>query len=411
MKTKRTILFLSCSLLLFAGTSFAQQDLKLKERAAPVQRQQELNLLRNEVKTRGLDFTLSYTKAFELGIRNIVGGNQPQISLEQANKITRDGKTRLQKYRLSIEKASAVNPAIRDIWKDYQVAMACNTAGKTYDARNQGWMTAARNQGGCGSCWAFAAVSILEAGYLRVNKTSIDASEQELLNCAWGYGRDMNCAKGGWLDKAVAYIADNSVTAETVLPYQTADKTCVMPTNKPYGAISWGFASETNPGTPSQAEIKQAICEHGPVGTWMWVYSGAFSAYDGGGKVYSETFPANTPDSLKAGHFVTICGWDDNKGAWLIKNSWGDDWGDNGFGWLKYGSNGVGSWVIWIEPEVERLRPWKSWMNELIKRPIQEINTRPLDQLLKPEDLNNLKMEKPVLNTQPIRTNRAVIQQ
>lgn len=409
MKAKFPIII--CFFLFASGAAMAQVELKLKERNAPVQRQQELNQLRSEVKARGLDFTLSYTKAFELGIRNIVGGNQPQLTLEQANKITRDGKARLEKYRLSIEKAAVVNPAIREIWKNYQALFTCNTAGKVYDARNQGYMTAARNQGGCGSCWAFAAVSILEAGYLRVNKTSIDASEQELLNCAWGYGRDMSCAKGGWLDKAVSYIVDNSVTTETDLPYQTADKVCVSPVNKPYGAVSWGFASVANPGSPTQAEIKQAICEHGPVGTWMWVYDGAFSAYDGGGKVYSETFPANKPDSLKAGHFVTICGWDDNKGAWLIKNSWGDDWGDNGFGWLKYGSNGVGSWVVWIEPEVQKLIQWKPWLGEIMKRPIQEINAKPLDQLLKPDELNNLRMEQPVMKPQPVRVNRAVIQQ
>ena len=391
--------------LLFAGTLVRAQreDLRRKELIAPAQRITELQNLRAETKARGIDISLSYTKAFELGLRNIIGGNKPQISNEQAAKLTRDAKTTLQKYRLSIEKASVVNPAILEIWNKYKLAIVCNAASKSYDARLQNYMTVAKSQGGCGSCWAFAAVSILESGYLRVNHKTIDASEQELLNCAMGYGRDMNCSQGGWVDKAVAYITDNGVMGEADVPYHAVDQACTIFPSKTYDAVSWGFVSETSPGSPSNAEIKQAICEHGPVASWMWVYSGAFSAYDGQGKVYSEVFPANKPDSLKGGHFVTICGWDDTKGAWLIKNSWGTDWGENGFCWLKYGSNGIGSWPVWIEPALESLKPWRLYLMEMMKLPVTEINAKPIEQLLKPDDLKNLKMEKPLIISQPVR--------
>lgn len=48
---------------------------------------------------------------------------------------------------------------------------------------------------------------------------------------------------------------------------------------------------------------------------------------------------------------VLLIGWDDEKGAWLVKNSWGEEWGEKGFGWIKYGSNNIGVFAAWIDAE------------------------------------------------------------
>lgn len=391
-------------LILCSFVSYAQRpDLQVREKAAPAVRLTQLQQLRTDAQSKGLRFSMSFTKAFEIGIKNLAGGLEPQISKEQAIKISKDGKMQLDKYRLSMQKAAGINPAIQKILQEIQSASSCKANAAAYDARNQNYMTVAKAQGNCGSCWAFAGVSILEAGYMRVNKMTIDASEQELLNCAYGYNRDMNCSQGGWIDKTVAWIVDHGITSETQVPYVTADQSCNNFTDKMYGAISWGFVSETNPGMPTKEEIKQAICEHGPVASRMWVYSEAFTAYDGQGNVYSETFPANVNADQKRGHFVTICGWDDAKGAWLIKNSWGADWGESGYGWISYTSNSIGTWVVWIEPKVEKMKTWDPIIINLMNKPVGDLQTKPIDQLLKVDDINFLKLQKPPLNPQPSR--------
>jgi cathepsin L len=95
---------------------------------------------------------------------------------------------------------------------------------------------------------------------------------------------------------------------------------------------------------PSTNEIKAALCKYGPLATRMRVVSGAFFAYTGG--VYNESVAS---DSSGGGHAVVIVGWDDSKGAWRMKNSWGADWGEDGYAWIAYGSNRIGRHTAWIQ--------------------------------------------------------------
>jgi C1A family cysteine protease len=380
---------------LFSITTLHAQrsDLLQREMNASPAVKAELQSLRNRISQRNQDFSVSYTRAYDQR-KQICGGKQPVISTEAAIQLTRNGIDAFQKYKLIINRASEVNPDLKIIEKRVKgLAFNCNPGASKFDSRNFNSVSPVKAQNGCGSCWAFAAVSVLECGYLRVNNQIIDASEQELLNCAWGSGRDMNCAKGGWLDISIAYIKDTGLVSETRLPYKAQDMDCgnIQTDDKDYSLLAYGFASTTNPKNPTITEIKQAIADHGPVASWMWCYDAAFFAYDGQGKVYSETFPAGVPDSLKGGHFVTIVGWDDNKGAWLIKNSWGTDWGENGFCWLKYGSNSIGTSVMWVEPETLQLKELRLIFRQLLRQPIREIQTKTIDQLINPADRDRIK--------------------
>jgi cathepsin L len=78
----------------------------------------------------------------------------------------------------------------------------------------------------------------------------------------------------------------------------------------------------------------------------MRVVSNDFKAYTEG--VYNE---AVASDTAGEGHAIVIVGWDTAKGAWLIKNSWGTDWGYGGYGWIAYGSNRIGRHSAWIVAE------------------------------------------------------------
>ena len=113
-----------------------------------------------------------------------------------------------------------------------------------------------------------------------------------------------------------------------------------------YYATDWGVVDPSGDVTKiaSVASIKEALCKYGPIAASL-VSTQALQDYTNG--VFYET-PSNYA-SPSSNHAILIVGWDDDKNAWLIKNSWGTDWGENGYGWVDYGSNNIGrraSWVI-----------------------------------------------------------------
>jgi cathepsin L len=99
-------------------------------------------------------------------------------------------------------------------------------------------------------------------------------------------------------------------------------------------------------GLPAPAEIKRALCEHGPLAVAVRV-NDAFQAYSGG--VFNAQDKACKGDGKCVNHAVTIMGWDDSKQAWLVKNSWGTMWGEQGYMWIRYTSNDVGYGAAWVE--------------------------------------------------------------
>lgn len=180
--------------------------------------------------------------------------------------------------------------------------------------------TPAKNQGSCGSCWAFATASSLE-GALRAQTgqpVTVDLSEQDILN-----NGDGSCG-GGWV--SFAYASKVGVAPDKELPYQ-GRVTRTKAKTHPYKAITWGYVDDGG-SVPSNEAIKAALCQWGPL--WICVCAdSSWSNYDGKGVIKSSSRQIN--------HAVTLVGWDDSRNAWRIKNSWGTSWGDNGYCWASYG--------------------------------------------------------------------------
>ncbi len=197
------------------------------------------------------------------------------------------------------------------------------------------WMTPIRDQGSCGSCWAFSTLGSLEAMIKMYNsdpEMDIDLSEQELISCtATG-----SCAYGGSQLFAANYIKASGITDESCFPYIAQEgeckNKCSNPKIKEYikDAGMVGFFS-----IAGEEDIKAALIKYGPIPTSMKVYSD-FYAYKGG--VYQKT--ANATE--EGWHAIVFVGWDDAKGAYLCKNSWGDDFGENGYFWIKKGDSYIG---------------------------------------------------------------------
>src|SRR5262249_6084435 len=103
-------------------------------------------------------------------------------------------------------------------------------------------------------------------------------------------------------------------------------------------AVNWGYVN-ASVDIPSVSEIKHAVVNHGPLSVAVNA-TGAFQAYNGG--VFNE----NDPGGIN--HCVLITGWDEDKKAWHVKNSWGTGWGEKGYIWIHYNSNKIGYRAAWV---------------------------------------------------------------
>ncbi|MEY2859101.1 MAG: hypothetical protein RLZZ74_3414 [Cyanobacteriota bacterium] len=174
-----------------------------------------------------------------------------------------------------------------------------------------------RNQGRCGSCWAFATTSVVESLTHLTNQNREDLSEQDVLSCS-GSG---SC-RGGFFN-AFNYIVAKGVTNEASFPYAGADLACPYP--KPVAKLfSWSYIG--TPGqAPSETELKAAILKYGPVAA---VVNGSFGNYRGG--IFRNCTQA------RVDHMVVIEGWNDDGGYWVVRNSWGTQWGAGGYLFIAY---------------------------------------------------------------------------
>jgi len=213
----------------------------------------------------------------------------------------------------------------------------------SFDWRDNGGVTPVKNQGSCGSCWAFGTVAPLEAAIKIEEGKTVDLSEQWLVSCnkdGWG------CNGGWWAHDYHEWkkgsCGGTGAVLESDFPYRASDKPCNGPYDHPYLLENWAFIGSEH-GVPQRDAIKQAIMDYGPVSAAVRA-TNDWSSYSGG--VY------NNDASGRVNHAITLVGWDDSmgsKGVWILKNSWGTGWGDNGYMYIEYGCSSVGYSACYVD--------------------------------------------------------------
>jgi hypothetical protein len=223
------------------------------------------------------------------------------------------------------------------------------TLPAAFDWRAYGGCTSIKNQGLCGtvgSCWAFGTVGPLECNIKIKDGVEVDLSEQWLISCNTN---KWSCNHGGWPvheyhQSTPGKCGHFGAVLETTYPYLHADSNCACTNalNHVYRIRSWAWIGGIRDTIPSVEAIKQAIMEHGPVSAAVYADS-AFRAYNSG------VFNACATGCVN--HLVMLVGWDDNQGGgvWILRNSWGTDWGEAGYMRIVYNCSRIGYAACYVD--------------------------------------------------------------
>ena len=203
-----------------------------------------------------------------------------------------------------------------------------------FDWRAKGAVGAVKDQGQCGSCWAFSAVANLEGLQFIKSGKSVVLSEQQLVDCD---KVDSGC-NGGLMENAFNYVKGHGLGLAAEYPYRARGGSCKK-VESHVAVKGFHFA-----GTDNEEEIKKFVATTGPVS--IALNAGTLQFYDGGVIDADE----NECNPQEIDHGVAIVGYGTENGQqyWLVRNSWGQNWGENGYFRVALGKGvcGVNTYVV-----------------------------------------------------------------
>ncbi|XP_056335069.1 cathepsin S, ortholog 1 [Danio aesculapii] len=226
---------------------------------------------------------------------------------------------------MTAEEVNDMNGLLEEDFPDVNATfspLSLQTLPQRVNWTEHGMVSPVQNQGPCGSCWAFSAVGSLEAQMKRRTAALVPLSAQNLLDCSVSLG-NRGC-KGGFLSRAFLYVIQNhGIDSSTFYPYEHKEGVCRYSVSGRAGYCS-GFRIVPR---HNEAALQNAVANIGPVSVGINAKLLSFHRYRSG--IYNDP----KCSSALINHAVLVVGYGSENGHdyWLVKNSWGTAWGENGF--------------------------------------------------------------------------------
>jgi hypothetical protein len=211
------------------------------------------------------------------------------------------------------------------------------TLPEAFDWRTKAELMPIRNQGSCGSCYAFSTMATFEDSRRIFGGDKADTSEQYIVSCnteGWS-------CNGGFFGYDMLKRPKGSIL-EIDYPYTATDGNCKGGLSYKAPVVEWAYLPGGDNAGNDIEGMKTALMKFGPLGVGVAV-NDAFSNYTGG--IFQDT------GFRSLNHAVNIVGWNNADGGyWIMRNSWGN-WGESGFMRIRFGANGIGAWPNYVITE------------------------------------------------------------
>jgi len=215
----------------------------------------------------------------------------------------------------------------------------------SFDWRDKNVVTPVKDQGACGSCWAFSVTGAIESANAVANKGLTGLSEQQLVDCSHACCTVTNqnvCNSGcggGWMWNAMFDVINwGGLESETNYPYTGGDGACQMNNDTKFADSMRNYTCLSNPDPADEDNMVNVLIQKGPLSVAL--NADLLMSYSGG-IIQGDS---NSCSGTFLNHAVLIVGYGEDNGQkyWIVKNSWGTSWGEQGYFRLERGGGACG---------------------------------------------------------------------